>query len=743
MKCSRGVALVLLGLASAVAGPLAALQVTEVQVSPQTVSLTAGQQQGMFATAYDGRGNVVATATFTWRSSDPNVARVEPDNSAPGVAMVIAVAPGSVTIEARVGNNAVGRATVQVGGAGGVAVAAGSGTATVLRVEPSNILLLPSEQRPLIPVFLRDDGEPAAPLRVTWESLNPSIVNVGTDGSVIAISEGQAAVRVTAANGLTAIAPVSVSIAAFAFDRDVLSLSPGQEQALVPKVPSQGDRILPSSGLSWRSSNPAVATVSQIGLVRAIGAGSAQIIAQGFLQEITTEVRVHRPVRTMELSPGPSAGPVMVPFSGAVTFVAQSLADDGTPVPDAPIQWRVDDTTVARFDGATLQLHGLKLGSTRLLIRGPGPGVLEASWDVEVVAGGLATTPARIGLGIGGTQQVVAHFTDSTGRAISPATGHTWTSTAENVAQVSASGVVTAVGRGHAMLVAATSWGAADTAHAYVQGELIFAANRGGSINLWAVDRGTPGNATQVTSDAGTEVAPAFSPDGAQIAFVSTRDGNPEIYVSNVDGSEPRRLTNAPGVEDGPVWSSDGERIYFVAVEPGGRAQVHVMNADGTGRRALTQAADGTNFQPAVSPDGSTIAFTSTRDGNYEIYLMDADGGNVRNVSQSPGKESVPQWFSDDQLGFLVETRVGATMQSVVTRRQLSSSQQAPLSPPGLIITDFAISRDGQMLALQVERFGQDGSITRRLFIMSMSVGGPLEIPVAAADEQQTGPAWR
>jgi hypothetical protein len=65
------------------------------------------------------------------------------------------------------------------------------------------------------------------------------------------------------------------------------------------------------------------------------------------------------------------------------------------------------------------------------------------------------------------------------------------------------------------------------------------------------------------------------------------------------------------------------------------------------------------------------------------------------------------------------------------------------LSPPGLIITDFAISRDGQMLALQVERFGQDGSITRRLFIMSMSVGGPLEIPVAAADEQQTGPAWR
>ena len=727
----------------AAAGP-AAGQVAEVQVSPPTVTLTVGQQQGVFATAYDRNGNVVPTAQFTWRSSDPNVARVEPDNSSPGVALVIAVGPGLVQIEARSGT-VHGTAAVSVEGtAGGVTLQLGTGAAALIRIEPQNILLLPSEQRQLIPLFLRDDGEPASPQAVTWQSLNPAIASVSSNGQVVALSEGQAAIQVTTtAGGLTSIAPLSVSRASFGFRRAIMSLSPGEEMTAEVVVPSQGDRILQNSSLGWRSSNTAVVTVNQLGIIKAAGAGSAQVLASGFLTEQVLEVRVHRPVTTMELLPGPSSGPVVVPFSGAVTFEARALAADGTPVPNAPMLWSVADTAIARFDPDNNQLFGLELGTTRLQLRGPGPDLLEASWDIQVVAGGLAVSPGRHGLRVRDTLVFGAQFTDSERAPISPASGHVWASSDEAVAQVTGSGLLTAVGRGHAAIVASTSWGAADTAHVYVQGELLYAATRGGSVNLWAVDRATPGQATQVTADPGTEVSAAYSPDGSQIAFVSTRDGNAEIYVANADGSDTRRLTETPGGEDAPVWSRDGRQIYFAGAEQGGRMQIHVMNADGTGRRALTQDPAAVNYQPSVSPDGSHIAFTSTRDGNYEIYLMDADGSNPRNVTETPGKESAPQWFADDQLAFLSETGTGVDLGSVVMRRQVSSGQQAPVSPIGLMVTDFAVSADGLMLALQVERFGDAGRILRRLFLLPTTGGGPVELPVASADEQQLSPGWR
>ena len=725
------------------ASPLAAFQVAEIQVSPPSVTLTVGQQQSVFATAYDASGNVVPTAQFTWRSSNPAVARVEPDNSSPGVAVIVGVGAGNVQIEAHSGNRSgVVTVSVQGGAPGTAAPQIGSGAAAVLRIEPQNILLLPSEQRQLSPLFLREDGSPAAPQSITWTSLNPAIANVSASGVVVALSEGQAAVQATTSSGLQAVAPVAVSSAQFGFSTPILSLSPGEETSVDVIVPSQNNRVLLGAALSWQTTNSSVVTVSPVGVMRAAGAGTAQVIASGFLQQHSIEVRVHRPVASMDLAPGPSAGPVVVPFNGTRTFEATALAADGTPVPEAPMVWTVADTTIARFDPATLTLHGLALGNTTLHLKGPGPDVLEADWEVRVVAGGMVVAPAREGLGVRDTVAFTAQFTDSAGTPISPASGQTWSSSNPDAVQITASGIATAVGRGHAAIVASTPWGAADTADLYVQGELLFVSTRAGSPDLWAVDRNAPGQATQVTRDPGVEVGGTFSPDGSRIAFVTTRDGNGEIYVANADGSNAQRLTNTPGNEDGPVFSRDGSRIYFSYAEPGSRMQVWVMNADGTGRRALTQDSSATNFQPAVGPDGA-IAFTSTRDGNYEIYVMDADGSNQRNLTQTPGKETLPQWFPDGQLGYLVEQRSGSTLESRVVRRQVASGQVAPISPPGLMVTDFAVSHDGRMLALQVERFGQGGTITRHLYLLPVSGGGPVELPSASPDEQQSSPAWR
>jgi Tol biopolymer transport system component len=172
-----------------------------------------------------------------------------------------------------------------------------------------------------------------------------------------------------------------------------------------------------------------------------------------------------------------------------------------------------------------------------------------------------------------------------------------------------------------------------------------------------------------------------------------------------------------------------------------------MVNADGTDPRRLTEG-PAFNFQPAVSPDGRTVAFASTRDGNYEIYLMDASGTNQRNFTRSPAKETTPVWFPNGTLGYLQEQRVGsgrnAQVASVILRADPAIGQATPLSPNNLVVTDFAVARDGQMLSLVVSTPGQGGSMTSRVYFFSGAQGGiPSEIPPAAPGEQMFGPSFR
>jgi Tol biopolymer transport system component len=137
-----------------------------------------------------------------------------------------------------------------------------------------------------------------------------------------------------------------------------------------------------------------------------------------------------------------------------------------------------------------------------------------------------------------------------------------------------------------------------------------------------------------------------LSPDGKKIVFTSMKDGDLEIYTMNVDGSDVRRLTNTPGYDGGPWWSPDGKKIVYRAHHPQDEAQladyrqllsrnmirpsrveIFVMNADGSDQRQVT-ALGGANFGPSWTPDGQKIIFSSNhpapRSGNFDLYLVDA-----------------------------------------------------------------------------------------------------------------------
>jgi Tol biopolymer transport system component len=133
------------------------------------------------------------------------------------------------------------------------------------------------------------------------------------------------------------------------------------------------------------------------------------------------------------------------------------------------------------------------------------------------------------------------------------------------------------------------------------------------------------------------------------------------IYVSGPDGSKLASLsTPAPGSSDGRGrWSRDGSRLVFDRCDLGGTScQIFVVGADGKGQTELTSGG-GLNFEPAWSPDGKQIAFTSTRDGRPAIYAMNADGSGQHRVTPndgSPNADSEPDWSPDGTR--IVFTRV-------------------------------------------------------------------------------------
>jgi Tol biopolymer transport system component len=96
---------------------------------------------------------------------------------------------------------------------------------------------------------------------------------------------------------------------------------------------------------------------------------------------------------------------------------------------------------------------------------------------------------------------------------------------------------------------------------------------------------------------------------------------------------------------DAPAWSPDGSSIAFHSLRDG-NYDIYVMDADGSNEIRLTT--DGSaDLNPVWSPDGLRIAFVSTRDADYELYVMNADGSDQQRLTESGGRDEHPTWSPD------------------------------------------------------------------------------------------------
>lgn len=140
---------------------------------------------------------------------------------------------------------------------------------------------------------------------------------------------------------------------------------------------------------------------------------------------------------------------------------------------------------------------------------------------------------------------------------------------------------------------------------------------------------------------------PHWSPDGKSLVFESTKDGKSAIYTAYADGSNIRKLT--AGEEDGqPRWSRDGKKIVFYS-QRDGHMQLFVMNADGSDQRKLTNDAD-LDYLPDFSPKSDFVVFQSRKERPgiaHDIYIIRVDGTNRTRLTDGKNGYTSPKWSPD------------------------------------------------------------------------------------------------
>ena len=144
----------------------------------------------------------------------------------------------------------------------------------------------------------------------------------------------------------------------------------------------------------------------------------------------------------------------------------------------------------------------------------------------------------------------------------------------------------------------------------------------------------------QLTHFSATSFYPSISPDGKTVYFVSKEKGTFDIYSMALDGGDVERLTNGIGSLYAPELSPDGKRIVFANHGNG----IWIMRADGNNPHPITFKDD---IDPTWSPDGSKIAFASSRRGDRQLFMMDANGDNVEQLTDLKDMGGRSTWSPD------------------------------------------------------------------------------------------------
>jgi len=266
--------------------------------------------------------------------------------------------------------------------------------------------------------------------------------------------------------------------------------------------------------------------------------------------------------------------------------------------------------------------------------------------------------------------------------------------------------------------LAGTSW---------PSGRVLYHADPTDVYQIYLVDNG--GTPILLTQPPGSAVEPAWSPDKQEIAFsaYTTDQTNIEIYVMNVDGTGRHKvMEDQPRLNWHPDWSPDGTQLLFQSNRDG-NFEVYRVNADGSSVQNLTQhpANDG---DAAWSPDGSTVVFISDREGTNGMYKMAPDGSDVVPLLSSDWKCALPRWSPDGSMIAFASERDG-TWDVYVMNADGTDIRQVTKRPGDNAMPDSDLLFTGEM-----------GDLSWDLFLIHLDGTGLVQLTDTPYSERY--PAW-
>jgi len=427
------------GISGTTALTVSNIPVGSISLAPTTASVTTGSSTTLTATVKDANGAVVTDRVVSWRSSNALIATV----SQAGV--VTGVAPGTATItatsETKSANATITVTLVPV---------------SDVQVDPPTVSI-PARQTATLTATLTDaNGTVLTNRPVTWSTSDAQVATVSQAGVVTGVTAGTATISAKsgAATGTSAITVTPPPVQSVTVSPPTLSLTQGQTGSLSATVVDVTGATVSSPSVGWSSKDPAIATVDpNTGVVTAVAVGSTTIDATSGGKTGSSTVTIGPPpIVSVTISPSSSS----VTAGQTVSLTATVTDAIGNAVTSSTVTWTSDDAQIADPQSTgttTANVTTSKAGTATITASVGGvQGTATITVDPGASATVTVTGPSK-NLKPGSTMQLTAAALDSQGNVL-PNQSFFWSSSNLIVAQVSSSGVVSAIRNGNVTITA-------------------------------------------------------------------------------------------------------------------------------------------------------------------------------------------------------------------------------------------------------------------------------------------------
>jgi Tol biopolymer transport system component len=473
-----------------------------------------------------------------------------------------------------------------------------------------------------------------------------------------------AAIAAIACDGGSPAGPgeIPTPVASVVVAPDTATLSVGETRSLQAKVYAADGRMLSGRGGAWSSNDATVVTVDATGKATARAAGLAIVTAQveGRVGKATLRVPTPVvPVAAVQVGPAPA---LEIQIGETTQLVARTYAADGSELDGRTVTWTSDRADVASV-GTNGLVSGLTEGVARITATSEGKSA-HAQVTVKAPVRGPAVASVEVRPSVvvtyAGVEAPLAATLKAADGSVLSGREIAWTIDDASVATVSAAGVVKGLREGEAMVTASVEGRSATVAVSFkTASSYHLAYDRSGPAFFW-MDMRTGSAKKMLEHGSGirsTDPSPSQKRSGFAYVYDVGGGAPPQIAIQSWDGATYRFLTAG----DQPAWSPDGTYIAFRSTRAG-RADIWSMRADGSAS-AVNLTADmplGVESEgPAWSPTGDRIVFAaSNARGGKDLWIMSGDGRVKNSLTQGPSQDTEPTWLGD-RIVFTRRTQAG------------------------------------------------------------------------------------